>query len=185
MISNGIFREDLYYRINVFPLYIPALRERLHDIPTLVDHFIEKYNKINNGNIRRITASAIDALLVYHWPGNIRELENCIERCCILSSDGVIHTHNLPPTIQNALSSQTEHSGTLDTILGKIEKQILQDALISTKGNMAKAASSLGITERMMGLRIRKYLIDPKRFKVQNIMFDEKKTINYPQFVNM
>ena len=165
MIRENKFREDLYYRINVFPIYIPALRERLHDIPTLIDHFIEKYNKENNGNIKRITASAIDTLRVYHWPGNIRELENCIERCCILSTDGVIKTHNLPPTIQNAVCSETVTKGTLESILDKLEKQILQDTLLETKGNITKAALSLGITERMMGLRIKKYDINPKRFK--------------------
>ena len=165
MITKGTFREDLYYRINVFPIYIPALRERLHDIPTLIDHFIEKFNKENNGNIKRITASAIDTLMVYHWPGNIRELENCIERCCILSQDGVIKSHNLPPTIQNAVCSDTENKGTLESIIDKLEKQILQDTLLATKGNISKAANQLGITERMMGLRIKKYEINPRRFK--------------------
>ena len=166
MIKDGTFREDLYYRINVFPIYIPALRERLHDIPTLIDHFISKFNKENGGNIKRITASAIDSLMVYHWPGNIRELENCIERCCILSDDGVIYNHNLPPTIQNAISSDTEQKGTLEAILDKLEKQILQDTLLATRGNISKAAATLGITERMMGLRIKKYDINPKRFKL-------------------
>ena len=168
MIEEKTFREDLYYRINVFPIYIPSLRERLHDIPTLVDYFINKFNKDNNRNIKRITTSAIDSLMVYHWPGNIRELENCIERCCILSNDNVIHSHNLPPTIQNAISSKTEHEGTLDVILGKLEKQIIHDSLINTKGNISKAAISLGITERMLGLRIKKYDIDPKRFKLSD-----------------
>ena len=166
MIKDGTFREDLYYRINVFPIYIPALRERLHDIPTLIDHFISKFNKENGGNIKRITASAIDSLMVYHWPGNIRELENCIERCCILSDDGVIYNHNLPRTIQNAISSDTEQKGTLEAILDKLEKQILQDTLLATRGNISKAAATLGITERMMGLRIKKYDINPKRFKL-------------------
>ena len=165
MITENTFREDLYYRINVFPIYTPPLRDRLHDIPTLVNYFIDKFNKQNSRHVKRITASAIDSLMVYHWPGNIRELENCIERCCILATDDVIHSYNLPPTIQNALSSKTEHQGTLEIILEKLEKQIIHDTLISTKGNLTKAATVLGITERMMGLRIKKYEIDPKRFK--------------------
>ncbi len=110
---------------------------------------------------------AIDSLMVYHWPGNIRELENCIERACILSTDEVIRTNNLPPTLQTATSSQTAQSGTLDILLGKIEKQIIIDALIASKGNGAKAADSLGITERIMGIRIKKYDIEPKRFKTK------------------
>ncbi len=159
------FREDLYYRINVFPIYIPPLRERINDIPVLTDFFIEKFNNRHGKNIKRITSSAIDTLMVYHWPGNIRELENCIERACILSHDHVIRTHNLSASLQTAESSKTGQSGTLDIIIGKIEKQIIIDALTSTKGNSAKAAEQLGITERMMGIRTKKYDIDPKRFK--------------------
>ncbi|MFV0397855.1 MAG: sigma-54 interaction domain-containing protein [Bacteroidales bacterium] len=165
MIVEGTFREDLYYRINVFPIYIPPLRDRLHDIPALADHFIARFNEKNSRNIKRITSSAIDCLMVYHWPGNIRELENCIERACILTTDDVIHTYNLPPTLQTAVSSETKQHGSLDIIIGKIEKQVIKEALLITNGNLTKAAIHLGITERIMGLRIRKYQIDPKRFK--------------------
>ena len=159
------FREDLYYRINVFPIYIPALRERINDIPILADFFINKFNKRHGKNIKRITSSAIDTLMVYHWPGNIRELENCIERACILSQDQVIRTYNFPTTLQTAISSKTKQNGTLDIILGKMEKQIIIDALTSTKGNCRKAAEQLGITERMIGIRTKKYDIEPKRYK--------------------
>ena len=166
LITKDQFREDLYYRINVFPVYIPSLRERINDIPVLTDFFIDKFNKRHGKNIKRITASAIDTLMVYHWPGNIRELENCIERACILCADQVIRTHNLPASLQTAETTETMQAGTLDIILGKMEKQIIMDALISSKGNGAKAAEQLGITERMMGIRIKKYGIEAKRFKV-------------------
>jgi len=166
LISKDQFREDLYYRINVFPIYIPSLRERINDIPILTDFFIDKFNKRHGKNIKRITASAIDTLMVYHWPGNIRELENCIERACILSTDHVIRTHNLPASLQTASTSETMQSGTMEIILNKMEKQIIMDALILSKGNSTKAAEQLGITERMMGIRIKKYDIDAKRFKV-------------------
>jgi Nif-specific regulatory protein len=165
LMLKGEFREDLYYRINVFPIYIPPLRERINDIPVLANFFIDKYNARHGKEIRRITTMAIDTLMVYHWPGNIRELENCIERACILSMDNVIRTNNLPPTLQTAVSSETTQSGTLEIILGNMEKQIIVDTLITTKGNCAKAAESLGVSERMMGIRIHKYQIDPKRFK--------------------
>ena len=132
----------------------------------MTDFFIEKFNKRHGKDIKRITTSAIDTLMVYHWPGNIRELENCIERACILSSDQVIRSHNLPASLQTAATSQTMQNGTLDIILGKMEKQIILDALIASKGNGAKAADQLGITERMMGIRLKKYDIDAKRFKV-------------------
>jgi Nif-specific regulatory protein len=164
-IEKGTFREDLFYRLNVFPIYVPPLRERVNDIPTLVDHFIQKCNKQNGTDIKRISSSAIDMLMVYHWPGNIRELENCIERSCIMSTDGVIRAHNLPPTLQTATSSGTESKGTLDSILGRVEKQMIIETLHQSNGNMTKAAEHLGITERIMGLRIKRYNIDPKRFK--------------------
>ncbi len=166
MIRKGSFREDLYYRLNVFPLYIPALRERIGDVPLLANHFIEKFNARYGREIKRITSAAIDILMVYKWPGNIRELENCIERACILSSDNVLRAHNLPPTLQTADSSETVTSGRLDTIVGNFEKQIITEVLTSTKGNMTRAAESLGVTERIMGLRVKKYDIDIARFKL-------------------
>jgi len=173
LIKKEEFREDLYYRMNVFPIYVPALRERINDIPALADYFIDRYKERNRKDIKRISASAIDMLMVYHWPGNIRELENCIERACILSQDGVIRSHNLPPTLQNAVSSDTTAIGTLETIIGRLEKQIIQDTLISTKGNIAKAAERMGITERMMGIRLKKYDIEAKRFKAQKAKEEE------------
>ncbi len=165
MIADSEFREDLYYRLNVFPIYIPPLRERTNDIPVLVDHFIDKFNNRYNKGVKRITSMAIDTLMMYHWPGNIRELENCMERAYILSQEGVVRVHNLPPTLQTGASSQTLAKGDLETIMSKLEKQVIVDALTTTKGNITKAAESLSITERVMGLRISKYEIDPKRYK--------------------
>ena len=167
-IEKGTFREDLYYRINVFPVYIPSLRERLNDIPGLIDHFIAKFNKHENRNIKRVSTGALDLLMIYHWPGNIRELENCMQRACILSNDNVIRSSNLPPTLQTALSSKTKSTGTLEVVVDKVEKQMILDTLVGTKGNLVKAAEILGITERMMGIRIKKYEIDPKRFKIDH-----------------
>lgn len=166
MIEKGEFREDLFYRINVFPLYIPSLRERRNDIPLLVDHFIEKFNKYNNTNVKRITTSALNMLMVYSWPGNIRELENCIERACILTTDNVIHSYNLPPSLQTADSSNTRAKGGMTYTVEQVEKQLIREALTTTKGNIAKAAELLRVTERMLGTRIKKYDIDPWQFKV-------------------
>jgi Nif-specific regulatory protein len=164
MLKNE-FREDLYYRLNVFPIFIPPLRDRRADIPLLVNHFIEKYNKIHGLEIKRISSTAIDLLMTYHWPGNIRELENCIERAGILSTDKVIRSHNLPPTLQSAASTHSRVDGSLEAILENVEKQMLIDALNLSKGNISKAAEQLKLTERMMGLRIKKYQIDPIIFK--------------------
>ncbi len=166
MIERGEFREDLFYRINVFPIFIPSLRERRNDIPMLVDHFIEKFNKRNNAKIKRITTSALNMLMIYSWPGNIRELENCIERACILTQDNVIHSYNLPPSLQTADSTNTGARGGLTYTVEQVEQQLIREALTTTNGNIAKAAEHLKVTERMLGTRIKKYEIDAWRFKV-------------------
>ncbi len=166
MIKDGEFREDLYYRINVFPIFIPPLRERRNDIPLLVDHFIEKFNRQNNSKIKRITTSALNMLMVYSWPGNIRELENCIERACILSTDNVIHSYHLPPSLQTADSTNTSAKGGMMYTVEQVEQQLIREALTTTKGNIVKAAENLKITERMLGTRLKKYNIDAWRFKV-------------------
>jgi len=116
-------------------------------------------------NIKRITGGALDLLMVYNWPGNIRELENVIERSMILSTDGVVHSYNLPPTLQTAYSSNTAKKGSLSNVLEKVEKQLIKDTLVITQGNVAKAAQQLGITDRILGLRISKYELDLKDFR--------------------
>jgi len=164
-VAEGTFREDLYYRLNVFPVHIPPLRERKSDITMLCDHFIEKYNRENNLSIKRLSTNAIDLLNMYHWPGNVRELENIIMRAVLLSRDDVIHNYHLPPSLQSAESSQTALSSSLQSALDTLEYELITDELKTTRGNRAKAARNLGISERIMGLRIEKYRIDPKRLK--------------------
>lgn len=166
--ERGIFREDLYYRLNVFPIHLPPLRERRDDILLLSDNFIAQYGEANHKTIQRISTPAIDLLMNYHWPGNVRELENCIERAVLLSVDGVIHSHHLPPSLQSAESTNTQVHGSLQDALDKLERELLMDALKSTKGNMAKAARMLEITERIMGLRIKKHDVDPRVFRTHS-----------------
>jgi Nif-specific regulatory protein len=166
LMKQGMFREDLYYRINVFPIHVPSLRERKTDITLLADYFVKKYAKLNSKEIKRISTPAIDMLMSYHWPGNVRELENCIERAVILSIDGVIHGHHLPPSLQTAEASNTKHSSNFNEAVENFEYELICDALKSSRGNIAEAARNLGITERIMGLRVRKYNIDLKRFKM-------------------
>lgn len=165
MIEQNQFRQDLYYRLNVFPLHVPPLRERKTDIMPITDFFIEKYRKVHGKNIRRISTPAIDMLSSYHWPGNVRELENCIERAVLLSNEGVIRGHHLPPSLQIAESSGIESGNNLRTTLESMERELILDALKSSKGNMAKAARELGLTERVMGLRAKKYHLDPRKFR--------------------
>jgi Nif-specific regulatory protein len=165
LVESGRFRPDLYYRLNVFPIHMPPLRDRKTDITLLADHFVAKYNNLHARNVRRISTSAIDMLTSYHWPGNVRELENCIERAILLSTDDVVRGHHLPPTLQTDVATGTEFKGTLQYELELHERTLILDALKSTRGNMAAAARMLGITERIIGLRVGKYGIDNRRFR--------------------
>lgn len=165
LIETNTFREDLYYRLNIFPIYVPPLRERGSDILMLADFFVAKYNRKHGKNIKRISTTTMERLANYYWPGNVRELESCIERSVIISNDEVIHLHHLPPTIQSAESSGTKLDGTLQTALDNVEYDLIVEALKLSRGNMAKAARQLGVTERIMGLRVEKHRIDYKHFR--------------------
>jgi len=164
MMSSGGFREDLYYRLNVFPVNMPPLRDRKSDIILLADSFTEKYAARNNKEVNRISTPAIELLMSYHWPGNVRELENCIERAVLLTSDGVIHGNLLPPSLQSAESTGSGSASGLNAALERLETEMLVDALKSTRGNMAAAARMLDITERRMGLRVARYAINSKKY---------------------
>jgi Nif-specific regulatory protein len=163
MIETGLFREDLYYRLNVFPIYLPALKNRKSDILLLADHFIEKFNKLSNRTVLRISSAAIDMLMAYHWPGNVRELENCIERAILLCEEGAIQAHHLPPTLQ--MKAPGENKGQLDAAIEALEIEMIIDALKNSGGKIAPASKELGLTERILGLRIKKYQIEAKKFK--------------------
>ncbi|MBN2223494.1 MAG: sigma 54-interacting transcriptional regulator [Deltaproteobacteria bacterium] len=167
LIARDRFREDLYFRLNVFPIHLPPLRERPADILLLADHFVEKYSTRHHKRIRRISTPAIDMMMAYHWPGNVRELENTIERAVLLSSDGVIHGRSLPPTLQTAEASGTQPHGGLTNAVDAFERDMIMDALKSARGNRAEAARILGISERLMGLRVVKHEIDPSRFRTK------------------
>src|SRR4051812_29284979 len=164
-IAEGTFREDLYYRLNVFTIFVPPLRERKADILLLADHFLEKFSREHGKQVKRIATPAIDMLTSYHWPGNVRELANVIERAVVVCDAHVMHAHHLPPTLQTAEASGTEQTATLRDALEAFEKDALQDALKSARGNRAKAARMLSTTERIFNYRVRKYGIDWRRFK--------------------
>jgi Nif-specific regulatory protein len=161
-IKEGDFREDLYYRINVFPIYLPPLRERKDDIMQLADHFLEKSATENSKHISRISTPAIDMLTSYHWPGNIRELENCVERAVLLCDGDVIRSEHLPPSLQMINKSETVASQSLPEIIAGKERELIIDALKKTGGQQRKAARELGITERILGYKIKRYAIFPK-----------------------
>ncbi len=165
LIEQNKFREDLYYRLNVFSLCLPPLRERKTDILLLADHFMLKYGRKHRKSVKRISTPAIDLLMSYHWPGNVRELENCIERAVVMSDDSVIHSYSLPATLQSAESSNTTQRLSLKDSVANYEREIIQDALKQTQGNIAKAARILRSTERIVGYKIKKFNINANRFK--------------------
>jgi Nif-specific regulatory protein len=164
-IAAGEFRDDLYYRLNVFSIFVPPLRERKPDILLLADHFVEKFSREHGKKVKRIATPAIDMLASYHWPGNVRELSNAIERAVVLCDGQVIHAHHLPPTLQTAEASGTGQTSSLRDSLEAFEKDALLDALKSARGNRAKASRLLSTTERIFNYRVRKYGIDWRRFK--------------------
>jgi len=161
-IEKELFRQDLYYRINVFPIYLPPLRERKDDIMLLADHFLEKLAAENNKDITRISTPAIEMLTRYHWPGNVRELENCIERAVLLCDGDVIRSEHLPPSLQMIKKTQAVATRSLTQIIENIERELIVDALKKSGGRQRKAANDLGITERILGYKIKKYHIHPK-----------------------
>ena len=164
-IADGSFREDLFYRLNVFAIFIPPLRERKPDVLLLADHFLQRFSSEHGKDIRRISTPAIDMLTAYHWPGNARELQNVVERAVLVCDGHVIHAHHLPPTLQTAEASGTTMNVSLGEAMDAYEKDLLQDALKSARGNRAKAARLLRTTDRIFNYRVRRLTIDWKRFK--------------------
>ena len=164
-IKLGQFREDLYYRLNVFTIFMPPLRERKPDILLLAEHFVEKFEREHSKRIKRISTPAIDMLTSYHWPGNVRELENVIERAVLICESNVIHGHHLPPSLQTAEGSDTMTRLSLGSAMEAYERDLIQDALKTSRGNRAKAAKLLDSTERIIGYKVKKYGIRCDRFR--------------------
>jgi Nif-specific regulatory protein len=168
--AAGTFRPDLYYRLNVFPIYMPPLRERGSDIILLADFFVGKYSGQLGKTIKRISTPAIDLLLAYHWPGNVRELENCIERATLLADGDTIEGVHLPPSLQMKAPAPQgkKQQGKLSSLITTYERSLIVDALKDAKGNQSKAARILGTTKRIVQYKVEKYGIDVERFKARS-----------------
>jgi DNA-binding NtrC family response regulator len=161
-VSNGSFREDLYYRLNVIPVHLPPLRERREDIPLLITFYLEK--KANGSKVKSITPEALKVLLNYRWPGNVRELENTIERLVILTTGDTITPEHLPgsltsePSCPDIMPLDIPESGIdLECLLQNAEKSLLYKALERTGGVKTEAAKLLGLTFRSFRHRLQKY----------------------------
>lgn len=164
-VDDESFRGDLYYRLNVFPIYMPPLKERKTDVLLLADYFLEIYSNENAKEIKRFSTPAIDMLMAYHWPGNVRELENCIERAVLLCEEGVIHSYHLPPTLQTGKESGTLPTRTLEDAVGNVEREMLVDSLKNTRGNVRLAAEMLGTTVRKFSYKAEKFGIHYRDYR--------------------
>jgi Nif-specific regulatory protein len=162
------FREDLYYRLNVFPIYVPPLRERRSDINLLADYFVAKFSKENNKTINRISTPAIDMLMQYHWPGNVRELQNCLERAVLVCDEDVLRTNHFPPTLQTSGSQGAGpvQNTSLAHAVMNFEKELIIEALKKARGNQTGVARILDSSLRVINYKIKKYGIDASLFKV-------------------
>jgi two-component system NtrC family response regulator len=161
-IRDGAFREDLYYRLNVVSIVIPPLRERKEDIPGLLDFFIKKYGQENKKNISAISTETRDLLMRYTYPGNVRELENIIERAVVLSKRELITSADLPIHVQVITEGEPpsrELKGSLNETLDTVERGLILDALKKTGGVQTRAAERLGISERVLRYKLKKYKI--------------------------
>ena len=163
-VREGQFRDDLYYRINVFPVVLPPLRERRSDILQLANYFVEKYAERIGHPVRRISTSAVNLLAGYHWPGNVRELENCIDHAVLLCTEGVIYGRHLPPTLQTPSTAERSAEGGMSKQVEMLERDLIIDALKRQGGNVTAAARELGITGRMVRYKIEKLGVDYDRF---------------------
>ncbi len=164
-VEEDSFRGDLYYRLNVFPIYMPPLRERKTDILLLADFFLERYAEENGREVKRLSTPAIDMLMAYHWPGNVRELENCIERAVLLCEEGAIHSYHLPPTLQTGKESGTLPDLSLEDAVGALEKEMIIDSLKNTRGNITIAAEILKTTVRKFAYKAKKYAVDYRNYR--------------------
>jgi Nif-specific regulatory protein len=165
-ISSGRFRNDLYYRLNVFPVYLPPLRDRGTDIIMLADHFVLKYAKELGKPVKRISTPVLETFLAYQWPGNVRELENCVERAVLLATADTIESLHLPPSLQvKTREGEKKEQGKLKNVVESQERALIIDALKETKGNQSKAAKLLGTTKRITQYKIQKFGIDPWQFR--------------------
>jgi len=163
------FRADLFYRLNVFPIYLPPLRERGSDVILLADHFLLKYSREMGKNVSRISTAAIEVFLSHKWPGNVRELENCMERAVLLTKTDVVDCVHLPPSLQGKEKEQDRKDRSkLSSFVEAQERSLIIDALTESGGNQTKAAKILGTTKRIIQYKIFKMGLDAKSFRAKD-----------------
>ena len=188
MVEAGTFRRDLFYRLNVFPIRLPALRERKDDILPLASRFALRFARANGREEARLSLAVMDMLQRYDWPGNVRELENVMERAVLLMErEDIILPQHLPLSLHGEYRATQEdspqhccvlpaHAATLPQRVAELERSCIVEALAASGGHMGKAAQALGLTERIMGLRMRKYTLRYQTFRSKEGLFGKKKS---------
>jgi DNA-binding NtrC family response regulator len=172
LVQEGKFREDLYYRLNVVKISLPPLRERPEDIPLLATHFTQKYGRKGEA-VKQLAPQAMEVLLQHRWPGNIRELENAIERACVTSTDNLIRPENLPPEIVSPLSAKFPFdidlsrplAEVLADVTAELEERYIRKALKKSRGNIGRCAQICGLSRRSISAKIGQYKIKKAMFK--------------------
>jgi DNA-binding NtrC family response regulator len=157
MVKENLFRQDLYYRLNVVQIRLPALRERRADIPALADHFLQRFATMNGKSIQGFSREALDLLLKYHYPGNVRELENIVEQAVVLGRDELIATRDLPAHLQTSHAPEPEAEASFKDQVEWFEQKLIVAALQGAGGNQSKAADRLGMSERHLRYKLTKY----------------------------
>lgn len=166
LLSDGSFREDLYYRLNVVSIFLPPLRQRKEDIPLLASYFFKKYSRKNSRNIRGISSSAMTLLKGYDWPGNVRELENVIERALALASNNIILPQHLPSHLDKEKREMSDFFS-IDFSLDDLEKILIENALKGANWDQKKAAEKLGMHRNTLHYKIKKLVIAPEEQKAK------------------
>jgi PAS domain S-box-containing protein len=159
-VSRGLFREDLFYRINIFPVHLPPLRERKDDIALLINAFVQELRSDTQKRITGVSPAVMDIFMRYHWPGNIRELKSALEYAFLVAESGLVEIRHLPSQLQSALDTETaSHNSTIDSsaAVGPEEKAQLIEALRKANGNQSRAAGILGVHRMTVFNRMRKY----------------------------
>ncbi len=162
--AEGRFHPDWAAWLAPNTIYLPPLRKRKTDIVLLADHFLPHYAQALGKDVRRLASATIDMLMSYHWPGNVRELENSMARAVQQAEGSVIYPYHLPPTLQTAEAGAMPVAGDLKSLVSAFERDLIRDALKSTRGNVAAAARALGTTPRILGYKIRTYQIPPRPY---------------------
>jgi Nif-specific regulatory protein len=162
-VASGAFREDLFYRLNVFTIALPPLRDRRADVPSLAEYFLQRYAAQHRRSVCQIASGALDVLCQYHWPGNVRELENAIERAVVVCDGALVEERHLPEPIRTASRSRPPGKLSLEEAVEQLERQLIEDALRASGGNLARASRALGATERVVRYKVKKYRLAATR----------------------